>query len=190
MQVSVKSYLVFPIPARDGVGYALYLASCEPYHPYLEEHDHDWIYLFQAPLDGEAYDETVEKIIFEASAHDSATHMDILYSTETFRAKPEYRGATIFEQETLLWREDTYIQKGLNALAPKTSKDDPLYMVWCGGNLYGVVGERAYLLFLGKDGRKDITSVPEFEKTQHTPCVRALGPITEDDYYEAPASPS
>jgi len=74
-------------------------------------------------------------------------------------------------------------------LAPKTSEERPLYLVWCGGDLYGVIEKDAYLLWRGK-GEKWLLSLPEFQKALHTPCIMSLGPITEDDYYEVPAAAS
>jgi hypothetical protein len=183
------TYPVSPLPLGKGIGSTLYIASCEPYHSYLEGYDGEWYYLFQAPLEGENYDETVEKIIYQSSAR-QITYMGTLYTTETYRVSPEHTGAELISQETLLWKENTYIQKKINALAPKTSEENPLYFVWCGGNLYGVIDQRAYLLWQGKDGKHFLLSLPEFQKTEHTLCVVEVGPITEDDYYEAPASPS
>lgn len=180
------TYPVSTLPIGKGIGSTLYIASYEPYHPYLEEYGANWFYLFQAPLGKEEFDDTAEKIIFKSSVG-TPTHMNILYSVETYRANLAYSGAEILSQETLLWKENTYIQKGLNALAPKTSEESPLYLVWCEGNLYGVIDKDAYLLWRGKGG-KLLLSLPEFQKPQHTPCVISLGPITEDDYYEAPAS--
>ena len=184
-------YPVSPVPLGKGIGSTLYIASCEPYHPYLEsetERGRDWVYLFQAPLAGEDFDETVEKILFNGPARNS-THMNRGYRTVTYRADPAYPGAVILSEDTLLWKRDTHIQKKVNALAPRTSEDTPLYFVWCGGSLYGVIGERAYLLWQGPGG-KLLLSLPEFRKTEHTPCVVSRGPISEDDYYEQPSSAS
>lgn len=182
-------YPVTPVPLGKGIGSTLYIASCESYHPYLEEHEHNWIYLFQAPLEGEDFDPAVEKIIFKSSAGGPTRH-NILYGTETFRTNPELPGLTLLAQDTLLWKSDTNIQEKLNALAPRTSEDNPLYLVWCGGNLYGVIGQRAYFLWQGKDGKRFLLNLPEFQKTEHTPRVVTLGPIAEDDYYDPPATAS
>lgn len=185
------AYPVSPVPPRKGIGSTLYIASCEPYHPYLEsetERGRDWVYLFQAPLEGEDFDETVEKILFNGPARNS-THMNRSYRAVTYRADPAYPGAVILSEDTLVWKRNTHIQKKVNALAPKTSQENPLYFVWCGGNLYGVIGERAYLLWQGPGG-KPLLSLPEFRKTEHTPCVVRRGPISEDDYYEAPSTAS
>lgn len=180
-------YPVSPVPFGKGIGSTLYIASYEPYHPYLEGHKADWIYLFQAPLDQEEFDGTAEKIIFKGR---KSAHMNSIYCVETYRANPGSLGAEIISQETLLWRANTHIQKKVNALAPKTSEENPLYFVWCGGNLYGVIDTEAYLLWRGKNGSRWRLSLPEFEKPEYTPCVVNIGPISEDDYYEAPASPS
>ena len=185
------AYPVSPVPLGKGIGSTLYIASCEPYHPYLElerERGRDWVYLFQAPLAGEDFDETVEKILFNGPARNS-THMNRGYRTVTYRADPAYPGAVILSEDTLVWKRNTHIQKKVNALAPKTSQEEPLYFVWCGGSLYGVIGERAYLLWQGPGG-KLLLSLPEFRKTEHTPCVVSRGPISEDDYYEQPSSAS
>ena len=185
------AYPVSPVPPGRGIGSTLYIASCEPYHPYLEleqERGRDWVYLFQAPLAGEDFDETVEKILFNGPARNS-THMNRGYRTVTYRADPAYPGAVILSEDTLVWKRNTHIQKKVNALAPKTSQEEPLYFVWCGGSLYGVIGERAYLLWQGPGG-KLLLSLPEFRKTEHTPCVVSRGPISEDDYYEQPSSAS
>ena len=185
------AYPLSPVPPGRGIGSTLYIASCEPYHPYLElkqERGRDWVYLFQAPLAGEDVDETVEKILFNGPARNS-THMNRGYRTVTYRADPAYPGAVILSEDTLVWKRNTHIQKKVNALAPKTSQEEPLYFVWCGGNLYGVIGERAYLLWQGPGG-KLLLSLPEFRKTEHTPCVVSRGPISEDDYYEQPSSAS
>ena len=185
------AYPVSPVPPGRGIGSTLYIASCEPYHPYLElerERGRDWVYLVQAPLEGEDFDETVEKILFNGPARNS-THMNRGYRTVTYRADPAYPGAVILSEDTLVWKRNTHIQKKVNALAPKTSQENPLYFVWCGGNLYGVIGERAYLLWQGPGG-KLLLSLPEFRKTEHTPCVVSRGPISEDDYYEQPSSAS
>lgn len=184
------AYPVSPVPPGKGIGSTLYIASCEPYHPYLEleqERGRDWVYLFQAPLEDEDFDETVEKIIFNGSAR--TTHMNRLYTTVTYRTDPVYPGAEILSEDTLLWKRDAHIQKKVNALASRTSQEEPLYFVWCGGNLYGVVGGNAYLLWRGPGG-KLLLSLPEFRKTEHTPCVVSRGPISEDDYYEPPSSAS
>jgi hypothetical protein len=183
------TYPVSPIPFGKGIGSTLYIASCEPYHPYLEGHDRAWYYLFQAPLEGEEFDETAEKLIYGWRG-ESRTHMNAIYTVETYRVSQKYTGAELISQESLLWKKDTHIQKKINALAPKTSEENPLYFVWCGGNLYGVIDQRAYLLWQGKDGKRFLISLPEFQKTEHTLCVVEVGPITEDDYYEAPDSPS
>ena len=181
-------YPVTPVPLGKGIGSTLYIASCEPYSSYLElmMEKRNWIYLFQAPLEGENFDSTVEKIIFKSSTGEP-TYQNNLYGTETFRVTPGLAGAEILAQDTLLWKSDTHIQKKLNALAPKTSEENPLYLVWCGGNLYGVVNQRAYFLWQGKDGAHFLLSLPEFQRTEHTPCVVSLGPITKGDYYEPPA---
>ncbi|NBI09174.1 hypothetical protein D1641_03955 [Colidextribacter sp. OB.20] len=184
-------YPVTPVPLGKGVGSTLYIASCEPYSSYLElmmEQRH-WIYLFQAPLEGEDFDPTIEMTIFKSSAG-GPTYQNILYGTETFRVTPGLAGAELLAQDTLLWRSDTHIQKKLNALAPQTSEENPLYLVWCGGNLYGVIDRRAYFLWQGKEGKHFLLSLPEFRRTDHTSCVVTLGPITEDDYYEYPATAS
>lgn len=183
----MRTYPVSPLPSGNGVGSTLYIASCEPYHPYLEEHSAGWFYLFQAPLDEEGFDDTVEKLIYSSSA--VPVHMRNIYTVETYRADPAYPGAEIVSREVLLWRAGTYTQKRLNALAPMTSENHPLYLVWCGGNLYGVIDDDAYLLWHGKD-KPFLLSLPEFQKDRHTPYVAGLGPITEADYAEAPDSPS
>lgn len=181
-------YPVSPVPFGKGIGSTLYIASYEPYHPYLEGHSANWFYLFQASLDDKEFDNTVEKIIFSDVA--KPTHINNLYGVETYRTSPAYSGAEIMSQETLLWKSNTYIQKNLNALAPKTSEKNPLYFVWCENNLYGVIDTKAYLLWRGKDGNRLLLSLPEFQKPQYTSCVVSLGPISEDDYYKSPASPS
>lgn len=183
----MRAYPVSPLPFGDGIGSTLYIASCEPYHPYLEGHSAGWFYLFQAPLNEKASDRTEEKLLYSSAA--TPVHVRNLYTVETYRADPAYPGAEIVSRETLLWKADTCMQKRLNALAPMTSEDHPLYLVWCGGNLYGVIGKGAYLLWHGKN-KPFLLSLPEFQKNWHTPCVVRLGPITEEDYYEAPDSPS
>jgi hypothetical protein len=180
------TYPVSPIPSGKGIGSTLYIASCEAYHPYLETIDGAWYYLFQAPLAGEDFDETAEKVIYGWS-DERRTHMNAVYKVETYRIDSAFTGAELLSKETLA---NTQIQKKVNALAPLTSEENPLYFVWCGGNLYGVVDQRAYLLWRGKDGKRLLLSLPEFSKTEHTLCVVDVGTITEDDYDQAPSSPS
>jgi len=116
----VRIYPVSPVPVGKGIGSTLYIASYEPYHPYLEEHNADWFYLFQAPLNEEEFDSTAEKIIFKRSVG-TPTHMNILYGVETFRINPAYAysGAEILSQETLLWKENTHVQIKIKCLGPQ-----------------------------------------------------------------------
>lgn len=179
------AYPVSPVPFGKGIGSTLYIASYEPYHPYLERQSVNWFYLFQAPLPGKEFDDTAEKIIFSNVA---STDIHTYYRVETYRANPAYIGAEIVSQEGLFSGKQEYIQKKLNDLAPKTSEETPLYFVWCGGNLYGVIDTEAYLLWRGKGGSRWRLSLPEFQKPEYTPRVVSLGPISEDDYYEPPAS--
>ena len=181
-----QTYPVSPLPLGKGIGSSIYIVSMEPYHPYLEQQGDHWYYLFQAPLKDEAFDAAVEMIIFK-----SGTHMNSLYQVESFRADPAFPGASVLSpKKALLWKSNDRTQRKVNALASKTSEEHPLYFVWCGGNLYGVIDENAYLLHRGKEGKKFLLSLPEFHDPGYATCIKTLGPITEDDYYEAPPTPS
>lgn len=166
----------------DGIGHTIYIASCEPYSTYMDYHDHpNWMYLFQAPL-GDDFDAEVEMLIYGSSAG-SDTYMDKVYRVETFQTRA-------YGTELLSW--DNLVgstQKSLNKLAPLTSQENPLYLTWCGGNLYGVVNDTAYLLFQGEHGRW-LFSLPEIYHGGHDATVVTLGPITQADYETTPASPS
>lgn len=186
-------YPVSPVPPEKGIGHTLYIASCEAddnYLPYVAQAHEIWVYLFQAPLEGEEFDPLVEKVAYRGSSP-SPTYMDSLYTVETYRTDPRYPGvelmskASLFE-DSLTGKKNPEIQKKLNALAPETSETDPLYLVWCGGSLYAVVHrgasrQQAYLLCRGADSQI-LFSLPEIYQPQHTPRVVALGPITEEDY--------